>query len=444
MNDSDFQFLAAELNLPENRIRKVAALFEDGATVPFIARYRKEVSGGMDEVVLLRLREAVEQLRKVNERRGNMLESLRERNLLTDELASRLGSAHTLTMLEDLYLPYKTKRKTRASAAREKGLEPLAKLIYGQRVFQIDLRPYTVKMSRDDALAGASDIIAEWISEDLEIRTRLRDLFARRALFASKAVKSRENEAEAQVFRDYFDYSEPVHRVPSHRALAVMRGAGKGFLTIQLRPLKDEALRILGRMVIRNPRFPFLKLLEQTSEDAYTRLILPSLENEFLNRLKGTADAEAIQVFAANLRKLLLEPPLAAQAADRCSEEDALKLKDDLEAVRQGFAAMDRGEVQAVKPVPPGADNLHRFIAELSGNHMALLLMDTLMRVVGEKTCLVDFTAEEKKAFMKQHEDIVNAIIAGSAEEARRASEAHIRAVYAIHHRQAGREKGAF
>lgn len=141
---------------------------------------------------------------------------------------------------------------------------------------------------------------------------------------------------------------------------------------------------------------------------------------------------------------LLLEPPLAAQAADRCSEEDALKLKDDLEAVRQGFAAMDRGEVQAVKPVPPGADNLHRFIAELSGNHMALLLMDTLMRVVGEKTCLVDFTAEEKKAFMKQHEDIVNAIISGSAEEARRASEAHIRAVYAIHHRQAGREKGAF
>ncbi len=313
MNDSDFQFLAAELNLPENRIRKVAALFEDGATVPFIARYRKEVSGGMDEVVLLRLREAVEQLRKVNERRGNMLESLRERNLLTDELASRLGSAHTLTMLEDLYLPYKTKRKTRASAAREKGLEPLAKLIYGQRVFQIDLRPYIVKMSRDDALAGASDIIAEWISEDLEIRTRLRDLFARRALFASKAVKSRENEAEAQVFRDYFDYSEPVHRVPSHRALAVMRGAGKGFLTIQLRPLKDEALRILGRMVIRNPRFPFLKLLKQTSEDAYTRLILPSLENEFLNRLKGTADAEAIQVFAANLRKLLLEPPLGAR-----------------------------------------------------------------------------------------------------------------------------------
>ena len=136
MNDSDFQFLAAELNLPENRIRKVAALFEDGATVPFIARYRKEVSGGMDEVVLFRLREAVEQLRKVNERRGNMLESLRERNLLTDELASRLSSAHTLTMLEDLYLPYKTKRKTRASAAREKGLEPLAKLIYGQSVTQ--------------------------------------------------------------------------------------------------------------------------------------------------------------------------------------------------------------------------------------------------------------------------------------------------------------------
>ncbi len=313
MNDSDCRFLAKELDLPENRVRRVAALFEDGATVPFIARYRKEASGGMDEVVLLRLHEAMEALRKVNERRGSMLESLRERNLLTEALAARLNSAHTLTMLEDLYLPYKVKRKTRASAAREKGLEPLARLLYEQRVFPIDLRSAAVKMSREEALAGASDIIAEWISEDLEIRTRLRELFARRALFVSKAVKSRADEAEAQVFRGYFDYSEPFPRVPSHRALAVMRGAGKGFLTIQLRPPKEEALRILCRMVIRNPRFPYRKFLEQTSEDAYARLILPSLENEFLNRLKARADADAIQVFAKNLRSLLLEPPLGAR-----------------------------------------------------------------------------------------------------------------------------------
>lgn len=314
MNERDFSFLAALAGIEVGRVRKVCELFESGATVPFIARYRKEATGGLDEVVLIKLRDGIDELNKLNKRRDNMLASLRERELLTPELESRFSAIYALDELEDLYLPFKQKRKTRASVAREKGLEPLAKLLFAQGNGFIDLKRFVCPekgvANTEEALQGAFDIIAEEISENAEIRKGLRDLFQRRGLLASKAVKAKAEGEAAAVFRDYFDYSEPVGRVPSHRALAVMRGHEQGVLSLQLRPDKEDALHLIRRLVVRNRSFAYARQLDDTIEDAYARLLMPSLENECLNLLKQRADREAIDVFAANLTKLLLEAPL--------------------------------------------------------------------------------------------------------------------------------------
>ena len=312
MNEQDFLYLSRLSGVDPGRARKVHELFESGATVPFIARYRKEVTGGLDEVVLIKLRDGIDALEKLHKRRENMLESLRERELLTPELENKLNAVYALDELEDLYLPYKQKRKTRAAMAREKGLEPLAKFMLAQQSGHLDLKqfvnPEKGVADTDAALSGAMDIIAEDISENADIRKELRELFQRQGMFAAKVVKSKA--AEAAVFRDYFDYSEPAGRVPSHRALAVMRGQEQGFLTMQLRPDKDDATRLVSRKIIRNRSFIYAAQLEAAIEDAYTRLLQPSLENESVNLLKRKADAEAIAVFVSNLKQLLLEAPL--------------------------------------------------------------------------------------------------------------------------------------
>jgi uncharacterized protein len=313
MNERDFQYLAAQLGLTSAKIKTVHALFAEGATVPFVARYRKEMTGGMDEVVLLKLRDSFEALEKLHKRRENMLASLEERELLTPELRQQLDAVYDLNELEDLYLPYKPKRKTRAAAAREKGLEPLARFLMAQRDGFIDLKkfidPAKGVNDAEEAMNGALDICAEEISENSDIRRELRELFQRRAVFCAKAVKSKAESEGAAVFRDYFDYAEPLHRVPSHRALAVMRGNEQGFLTMQLRPDKEDALRLLERRVIRNRSFQYTHRLAAAIEDSYTRLLMPSLENEAQNRLRADADEKAIAVFAANLHKLLMEAP---------------------------------------------------------------------------------------------------------------------------------------
>ena len=312
MNEQDLLYLARLSGIDPGRVRKVHELFESGATVPFIARYRKEATGGLDEVVLIKLRDGIDALQKLHKRCENMLESLRERELLTPELENKLNAVYALDELEDLYLPYKQKRKTRASMAREKGLEPLAKFILAQQSGYLDLKqfvnPEKGVAGTEAALSGAMDIIAEDISENAGIRGELRELFQRHGMFAAKVVKSKA--AEAAVFRDYFDYSEPAGRVPSHRALAVMRGQEQGFLTMQLRPDKDDANRLIARRIIRNRNFTYAAQLETAIEDAYTRLLQPSLENESVNLLKQKADAEAIAVFVSNLKQLLLEAPL--------------------------------------------------------------------------------------------------------------------------------------
>ncbi len=312
MNERDCRFLAQQLKLQLSQVKKVESLFADGATVPFIARYRKEATGGLDETVLIALRDGIEAITKLNKRRDNILTNLREREILTPELEQKFNATITLEELEDLYLPYKQKRQTRAQKAREKGLEPLAEFILAQQNGNIDVNQFINQEkgveNRDDAFAGAMDIVAEKVSEDGRIRSELRELFARRSVLASRVVKSKAE--EAAVFRDYFDYSEPAHRVPSHRALAVMRGNAQGFLTVQLRPDRDDALGRIRNRIIRNPRFKYLQYLNDAIEDGYTRLLQPSLENETTAALKLKADTEAIEVFVSNLKKLLLEAPL--------------------------------------------------------------------------------------------------------------------------------------
>lgn len=312
MTHNDFLYLAKLLGVNAEKVRKVYDLFESGATVPFIARYRKEITGGMDEVVLIGLRDGIDELKKLHKRRGNILESLTERDLLTAELEAKINSVYLLAELEDIYLPFKQKRKTRASAAREKGLEPLAEFIMAQRDGRIDLKQF-VSIDKGvadtaEALRGAMDIIAEDINVNIEIRQSLRSFFERQAVFAAKVVKSKI--AEAGLFRDYFDYQEPFKRVASHRALAVMRGSEQGFLTMQLRPDQDEALRLIDRQVIKNHNFSYISQLKEAIEDAYTRLLRPSIENETINSLKARADEESIAVFVSNLKQLLLEAPL--------------------------------------------------------------------------------------------------------------------------------------
>ena len=312
MTQKDFSYLARNLQLDVNKVRKVFDLFESGATVPFIARYRKEVTGSMDEVVLIKLRDGFDELKKLHKRRENMIDSLNERNLLTAELEAKLNSVFELNELEDLYLPFKQKRKTRASVAREKGLEPLAEFLLAQRETGIDIKsfidPSKEVNSIDDALAGAMDIVAEEINLNIELRNELRSLFDRQALFAAKVVKSKQ--ADAGVFKDYFDYQEPLRRVAAHRALAVMRGNEQGFLTMQLRPDRDDAIYLITRKIIKNRNFSYLYQLKDAIEDAYTRLLRPSIEKETLNALKARADEESITVFVSNLKKLLLESPL--------------------------------------------------------------------------------------------------------------------------------------
>ncbi len=313
MNDRDLQYLAAQLNLNPAKVKTVHTLFAEGATVPFVARYRKEMTGGMDEVALMKLRDGFEALDKLHKRRESMLGSLEERELLTPALKQQLEATYDLNELEDIYLPYKPKRKTRATAAREKGLEPLARFLMAQRDGFIDLKKFVDPAKgvndTEEAMSGALDICAEEISENSDTRRELRDIFLRRAIFCAKVVKNKAESEGAAVFRDYFDYAEPLHRVPSHRALAVMRGHEQGFLTIQLRPEKEDALRLLERRVVRNRSFQYAHRLNAAIEDSYARLLMPSLENEALNRLRAEAGEKAIAVFAANLNKLLMEAP---------------------------------------------------------------------------------------------------------------------------------------
>ena len=305
------QIIANELRISAEQVETVSALLDDGATVPFISRYRKEATGSLDEVQITAIRDRRVELADLDKRRSAILASLDERNLLTEELRQAINIAPALATLEDIYLPYRPKRRTRAHIAKEKGLEPLAKTIYGQGNRQIEpdafVNPDKEVKTVEEALSGARDIIAEWISEDASIRARLRSVFQRKALVISKMVKGQEENGGK--FRDYFDWQEPVAKVAGHRLLAMLRGENEKILSLSFRPPETESLEILHRCLVRANGFSGQQVALAV-EESYKRLLAPSLENELRASLKNQADLEAITVFSENLRDLLLAAPL--------------------------------------------------------------------------------------------------------------------------------------
>ncbi|TVQ19167.1 MAG: RNA-binding transcriptional accessory protein, partial [Spirochaetaceae bacterium] len=312
------QVVASELSIAPARVAAVEALLGDGATIPFIARYRKEQTGEMDEVVLRAVHDALARFAALDARRTAVLKSLAERDLLTDDLRQQIATAPTLAELEDVYLPYRPKRVTRATKARERGLEPLAALLLRDP----DARPAEVAAASvdpergvntvDDALAGARDIIAEVIAEDRQTRSELRDCFGRQSVIASARSRRQKDNPRADVYRDYFAWSEPASRVRSHRVLAMLRGEREGFLVVHVAPPADAALAIVRRRWVGGRAERGLQM-ELAAADSYERLLLPSLETERKNELAAAAADAAAGVFAANLRDLLLAPPLGAK-----------------------------------------------------------------------------------------------------------------------------------
>ncbi len=313
MNDGYFKRIASELNVSVPSVAATAKLFADGATVPFIARYRKEATGSLDEVAIEQIRDRLKQMAELDSRREVILKSIDEQGKLTDALRQQLLEAETITRLEDLYQPYKPKRKTRASVARERGLEPLAQLIFEDQDGDISAQvPNFVDPAKEvpdahAAVNGARDIIAEWISDDAEGRSEIRQLFMKEGILSSEVLPTME-EAGAK-YRDYFDWKEPIHKVPSHRLLAIRRGSQEGFLAFSIRPEESRASDVLERRFVLG-RGANAGLVKQTLEDAYRRLLAPTLETEVRLLTRKKADAEAIEVFAGNIRELLMAAPL--------------------------------------------------------------------------------------------------------------------------------------
>jgi uncharacterized protein len=306
-----YKIIAQEMHLRDQQVSAVAALLEEGATVPFIARYRKEATGSLEDTTIAAVRDRIEKLAELDKRRQAIVASLTERELLTEILNRKICLAQDLTTLEDIYLPYRQKRRTRATIAKEKGLEPLAREIFAQDGRKIEaaafIDPEKGCENEADALAGSRDIIAEWVSEDAEVRTVLRQLFARESTIQSKLVKK--NEDNGANFKDYFDWREPAAKAPSHRLLAMLRGEREKILILAIRPPEEKGVQFLLKKFIKQNDFAG-KHVTLAVEDSYKRLLAPSLENELRNNLKAQADAEAIAVFSENLRELLLASPL--------------------------------------------------------------------------------------------------------------------------------------
>jgi len=303
--------ISATLSIHEWQVENTIRLFDDGATIPFISRYRKEVTGSLDEVQITAIKDILSRLKEIDQRRETILKTIDEQGKLTDELKERIEKADSLTELEDIYLPYKPKKKTRASVARQKGLEPLAKIIMKQQELRLEVRAEQFLTDEvttiDEALQGARDIIAEWINENERARNSIRRLFQHKAVIRSKAVKGKE--LEGIKYKDYFDWEEPLKRCPSHRLLAMRRGENEGFLKVSVSPDEEEALEMLEKQFVKGS-YDVSGQMKIAIKDAYKRLLEPSIETEFKNSSKEKADEAAINVFADNLRQLLLAPPL--------------------------------------------------------------------------------------------------------------------------------------
>ena len=300
--------IANKIGIAEKQVEATVALLNDNATIPFIARYRKEKTGSLDEVQIAAIADEYHRYLEIDDRKATILKTIDEQGKLTEELKARIEQSWDLTELEDIYLPYKPHRKTRADVAREQGYEPLAKAIFEQkREGGEALRRLGER--REEALQGARDIIAEWISQDEQARNSIRREFTYSALLTTKVVKGKESDAEAQKYRDYFSVKEPLKRITSHRLLAIRRAEAEGFIRVDISPDSEKALDKLARLFLKTNSDTTYQV-ELAMEDSYKRLLKPSIETEFAAASKEKADEEAIRVFAQNLRQLLLESPL--------------------------------------------------------------------------------------------------------------------------------------
>ena len=310
------RLISTELHLQEHAVENTLKLLDEGCTIPFISRYRKERTGGLDEVQITSISNRLEQLQEIAKRKDTVVKTITEQGKMTPELEKRINDCWESTVLEDIYLPYKPKRRTRAQVAREQGLEPLAQLLLMQR--EQDPKRAAQRFVSDglsvaDCLKGAQDIIAEQVSEDERSRNQVRSAFRREAFIESKVVKAKKDTDEAQKYSDYFEWEEPLKRCSSHRLLAMCRGESEGILRVSITIDDDEMVKRLKRSLPLPPPKgggECRRLLEEAVEDGYKRLLLPSIETEFMNLSKQKADEEAIRVFAENLRQLLLGAPL--------------------------------------------------------------------------------------------------------------------------------------
>lgn len=308
------QYIQKQLQLPEKSINNTLQLLNEDCTIPFIARYRKDFTGNLDEVSIEKIARANEWYLQIQKRKESILSSIDEQNALTDDLKNKIEQSYDLTELEDLYLPYKKKRKTRADKARENGLEPLAKIIMAQNTADINQSAARFVNenipSTEDALQGARDIIAEWINENAYFRQVLRKKFRQEAVFTAKVIATKKEESDAQKYAQYFDWQEPLRKMPAHRLLAVLRAHQEGFVRITTQIETDDAIDWLCEKQIKQYHTETAEQIRQATSDAYKRLLAPSLENEVLAEAKERADRQSIEVFSTNLSQLLLAAPL--------------------------------------------------------------------------------------------------------------------------------------
>ena len=307
-------FIRSRISLPETSITNTVNLIAQDATIPFIARYRKESTGNLNEVEIEQISNLKKEFEDLEKRKLAVTRSIDEQGALTIDLKTSINRATTLSEVEDLYLPFKKKRKTRADVAREAGLEPLAGILYAQTENNPEFKARDFINEKiqtpAEALQGAKDIIAEWINEDQVIRSRLRQLYSQRATISSRVIKKAEKEPATQKYKQYFELEEPLKRIPSHRFLAIYRAEGEGMLRVKIEVEKDRALDIIARKVCKNQHNACNVYITDAIEDSFDRLLKPSFQTEFLAEAKKKADEDAIQVFAENLQQLLLSPPL--------------------------------------------------------------------------------------------------------------------------------------
>lgn len=311
---TNINFIQSQVNTTPKNIEATLKLLSEDCTIPFISRYRKDQTGNLDEVQVETIAKLSKQYDEIVKRKESILKTIEEQGQLSPELKSKIEKSFDLQEIEDLYLPYKKKKKTRADVARENGLEPLATLILAQKNDDVDFlsTQYINKNvpNEEEALQGARDIVAEWINENIAVRQSLRRLYNRKAVIETKVVKKKAEEEAAQKFSQYFDWSEPLSKAPSHRLLAMLRAENEGFIKLKIETDIDETYDLIDELIIKNANSPSISHVQLAIEDSYKRLLHPAISNETLQEAKAKADIKAIDVFAGNLSQLLLAPPL--------------------------------------------------------------------------------------------------------------------------------------